>query len=248
MRSDISLAFVRAVAKRRQAGLEAGRVNYDEGMAKRLQPSTRPSGIRASYDVIADEYARRIYGELKDKPFDREWLKKFAGRIRGSGWTCDLGCGPAQIARSLADDRVRVFGLDLSSGMLRTAKRLNPDLPFVQGSILELPLASASLAGVAAFYSIIHIERGQVVNALAEMRRVLRPSGSLFLTFHLGTGSVEEKDLWGYGVDFSANLFTSAEMLEYLSAAGLVIDEAAEREPYPEVEYQSRRAYIISHR
>jgi SAM-dependent methyltransferase len=218
--------------------------DYDEGMPDGTQPT---GGIRASYDVIADEYARRIYGELKDKPFDRQWLEKFAERVGSSGWTCDLGCGPAQIARDLRDRRVRVFGLDLSFGMLRTARRLNPNLSFVQGATLALPLGSGSLSGLAAFYSIIHIERDQVVNALAEMRRVLRPGGSLLLAFHLGTGSLEEKDLWGYGVDFTANFFTSKEMLEYLSAVGFVIDEAVEREPYPEVEYQSRRAYIIAH-
>ena len=204
--------------------------------------------MRAAYDVIADEYARRIYGELKDKPFDRQWLDRFAEGARGKGWICDLGCGPAHLALYLRDRGVLAFGLDLSSGMLRTAARLNAGLPLVQGSMLELPLASGSLLGVVAFYSIIHLEREQVVNALAEMRRVLRPGGSLFLTFHLGSGSVEEKNLWGLGVDFSANLFTSAEMLGYLSAAGFLIHEAAEREPYPEVEYQSCRAYIIAHR
>ena len=209
---------------------------------------TKPGGMRASYDIIADEYARRIYGELKDKPFDRQWLDSFAERTRGAGWTCDLGCGPAQIARDLRDRGLHVFGLDLSLGMLRAASRLNPDIGFVQGSILELPLASGSLAGLAAFYSIIHMEREQVVSALAEMRRVLRPGGSLLLAFHLGTGSVEEKNLWGYPADFSANLFTSAEVLGCLSTAGLLVDEAVEREPYPQVEYQSRRAYIMAHR
>lgn len=204
--------------------------------------------LRASYDTVAEEYTRRIYGELKDKAFDRQWLERFAERVRGGGWTCDLGCGPAQIARYLRDYEVRVFGLDLSFGMLRTAKRLNPHCGFVQGSMLVMPLATGSLAGIAAFYSIIHIERERVVDALAEMRRVLRPEGCLLLAFHLGAGSVEEKDLWGYPADFSANFFTSAEMLGYLASAALVVDEAAEREPYPEVEYHSRRAYIIAHR
>src|SRR5437588_296253 len=45
---------------------------------------TKPGGMRASYDIIADEYARRIYGELKDKPFDRQWLDSFAERTRGA--------------------------------------------------------------------------------------------------------------------------------------------------------------------
>jgi hypothetical protein len=34
--------------------------------------------LRASYDRVADEYVRRIYDELRHKPFDREWLDRFA--------------------------------------------------------------------------------------------------------------------------------------------------------------------------
>ncbi|MCB8961560.1 MAG: hypothetical protein H6651_14675 [Ardenticatenales bacterium] len=55
-----------------------------------------------------------------------------------------------------------------------------------------LPLtgvASASFAGIAAFYSIIHIPRPQVVQALRELRRILLPGGTLLLTFSYRTGS-----------------------------------------------------------
>jgi hypothetical protein len=35
-------------------------------------------------------------------------------------------------------------------------------------------------------------------------------------------------------------------MIEHLKAAGFEIEEVIEREPYPEVEHQSRRAYIFA--
>jgi len=38
--------------------------------------------VQESYDIIAAEYARRIYPELKDKPFDRDWLDRFAELVR----------------------------------------------------------------------------------------------------------------------------------------------------------------------
>jgi len=42
-------------------------------------------------------------------------------------------------------------------------------------------------------------------------------------------------------------LFQPSEIRQYLEAAGLVVEEMIEREPYaPEVEYQSRRAYIFA--
>jgi SAM-dependent methyltransferase len=209
----------------------------------------RRERTRASYDVVAKEYAARIYGELSRKPFDREWLDDFTERTRLLGPVCDVGCGPGQIARYLWERGARSSGLDLSFGNLRQARRLNPGLEFVQGDMLALPFAAESLGGIAAFYSIIHLEREQVPAALREMRRVVRPGGWLLLAFHLGAGTLHEDELWGYSVDFDATLFTLPEVVKRAGEAGLVVERAVERDPYaPEVEYQSRRGYILAHR
>jgi SAM-dependent methyltransferase len=128
-------------------------------------------------------------------------------------------------------------------------RRLNPDLQFVQTSMLALGLRSESLAGVAAFYSIIHIPREYVVRALAEVRRVLRPGGLFLFTFHLGSEDSHHDEFFGHRVSLDLALFTTAEMLGYLEAADFVIEEIEERDPYaPEVEYQSRRGYILASR
>ena len=207
------------------------------------------SGIRKSYDAVARQYADEIYGELAGKPFDREVLDRFAERVRGRGPVCDLGCGPAQIARYLRDHGVEAFGVDLSEGMLAQARRLNPDLRFVQTSMLALGLRSEKLGGVAAFYSIIHIPRAEVVKALAEVRRVLRPGGLVLLGFHLGSGDSHHEEMLGQPVSLDLALFTTDEMCGYLQAADLAIEQVQERDPYaPEVEYQSRRGYILASR
>ena len=209
----------------------------------------RRERTRASYDVVAEEYAARIYGELAGKPFDREWLDDFAQRTRPLGPVCDLGCGPGQIARYLQERGARCFGLDLSFGNLKQARRLNPGLEFVQGDMLALPFGAEILGGIAAFYSIIHMERDQVLLALREMCRVLCPGGWLLLAFHLGTGTLHEDQLWGYAVDFDATMFSLPEVVQHAAQAGLVVKRAVERDPYaPEVEYQSRRGYILARR
>lgn len=202
---------------------------------------------RQSYDAVARAYADEIYDELKGKPFDRELLDRFADRVRGRGRVCDMGCGPAQIASYLQDRGVDVLGLDLSAGMLAEARRLNPDLGFVQSSMLALGLGSAVLSGIAAFYSVIHIPRTQMVSALKEMSRVLRTGGCLLVAFHLGTEDSHHDEMLGHVVDLDVALFTTAEMRSYLSEAGFHVDEVLERDPYaPEVEYQSRRGYIFA--
>jgi ubiquinone/menaquinone biosynthesis C-methylase UbiE len=206
------------------------------------------SDIQRSYDSVAQEYADEIYAELADKPFDRELLDRFAKRV-GSGRVCDLGCGPGQIARYLRDRGVDVFGLDLSAGMLAQARRLNPEIEFVQGSMLALALGSETLDGITAFYSIIHIPRQQVVSALSEMRRVLKPGGCLLITFHLGTEDTHHDELFGRPVKLEVAYFTTMEMSGYLLAAGFRVEESLERDPYaPEIEYQSRRGYLLTSR
>ena len=117
--------------------------------------------IRESYDRVADEYARRMFSELDNKPLDRELLTRLAGAVNGSGEICDLGCGPGHIARFLGDRGANVFGLDLSPGMLDEARRLSPEIPFRQGNMLALDLPDASLAGISAFYAIVHLPRSR---------------------------------------------------------------------------------------
>jgi SAM-dependent methyltransferase len=219
-------------------------------MAHKQDPTPEArSDIQKSYDNVAREYADEIYAELAGKPFDRELLDRFANRVRGRGRVCDLGCGPAQIARYLRDHGVDAFGLDLSAGMLAQARRLHPDLQFVQSSMLALGLGSETLAGIAAFYSVIHIPRPQVVAALAEIRRILLPGGYFLVTFHLGTEDSHHEELFGRAVSLDVALFTTAEMTGYLRSAGFEVEEVLERDPYaPEVEYQSRRGYILASR
>lgn len=201
---------------------------------------------QASYDQVAAEYAKRIYTELAYKPFDREQLARLAARVKGLGPICDLGCGPGQVARYLRDQGAAVLGVDLSPGMLQQAKALNPDLAFFQGSMLALDFADATWGGIAAFYSIIHIPRHEVTRALAEMKRVLRPGGRLLLAFHIGDEVLHLEEWWDKPVAVDFVFFQRLEMERYLQTAGFVVEESLERAPYPDVEHQSRRAYILA--
>ena len=206
-----------------------------------------PIDTQTSYDRIAGEYARQIYGELAGKPFDRAILDRFAGRLRGRGVVCDMGCGPGQIGRYLADRGLPVVGVDLSPGMLAQAAALNPDITFHVGDMRALAEPDGAWAGIAAFYSIIHIPPGEVVTALAEMGRVLQPDGLLLLAFHLGDEVVRSEEMMGQSVALDFWFYTPGQMSDWLGQAGYTVEEIIEREPYaPEVEHQSRRAYVLA--
>jgi ubiquinone/menaquinone biosynthesis C-methylase UbiE len=122
-------------------------------------------------------------------------------------------------------------------------------MQFVQTSMLALGLKSEALDGITAFYSIIHIPRERVVNALVEMRKVLKLGGLLLITFHLGSADTHHDELFGRPVSLDVALFTTPEMTGYMQTAGFRVEEVLERDPYtPEVEYQSRRGYIFDER
>jgi SAM-dependent methyltransferase len=199
-----------------------------------------------SYDAVADEYVAHIYGELRDKPLDRELLDRFADAVRGQGPVCEIGCGPGQVARYLHDRGVEMSGIDLSAGMVERARRLNPGIEFHQGDMAALDAPDGSWAAIVLFYSIIHIARGEVVAVLRELRRTLRPGGLLFLAFHIGSETIHRDEWWGHAVSVDYLLFTTDEMTGYLRQAGFEVEDVRERDPYPDVEHPSRRSYIVA--
>jgi len=206
----------------------------------------RERDLQDGYNRVAGEYAARIYEELAHKPLDRALLDRLADRVRGAGLVCDLGCGPGQVARYLHERGVEVIGVDLSPGMVAQAQRLNPGIAFQTGNMLALDVPDAAWAGIAAFYSIIHIPHGDLPHALRELHRVLRAGGVLLLAFHIGQEAMHLDEWWGEPVSLDFFFLQPEEIAGHLRAAGFAVEELIERAPYPDVEHQSRRAYIFA--
>ena len=196
---------------------------------------------------MARRYAEEIAGELEDKPFDRDFLDRFAAAVKGRGRVVELGCGPAHVAAYLATAGVEITGLDLSSGMVAEAKRLFPDLEVIAGDMLALPFGDATHGGIVAFYSIIHFHDAQLATAFSEMARVLVDGGLVALAFHIGDEVVHREQWWDMPVVLDARFLLTEHVTNLLGEAGFAVESSEERGPYaPEVEYQSRRAYIVA--
>jgi ubiquinone/menaquinone biosynthesis C-methylase UbiE len=204
--------------------------------------------VRNDYDRLAEQYAKNVFDELSHKPLDRELLDRFADQVRGQGQVCDLGCGPGHVARYLHEALIPIYGLDLSPGMLHQARQLNPGIRFEEGDMSSLPISTSTLAGLTAFYAIVNIPQPALSLAFHEMARVLQPNGLLLLAFHIGDDVLQPGDLWGVPISMKFFLFQPTEIAHELEAAGLIVEKIIEREPYPEVEYPSRRAYLFARR
>jgi SAM-dependent methyltransferase len=202
--------------------------------------------IQTSYDQVAVEYAEKFKDEMDYKPFDRDCLDRLAHEVGNLGPICDMGCGPGQIARYMHRQGVNTLGVDLSPRMVAEAQRLNPDIHFHRGDMLCLPDAENSWGGIAAFYCIIHIPREQIVDALREMKRVLKPGGVLLVTFHIGQEIKHLDEWWEKPVNLDFAFYQPTEMETWLKEARYELEETLVRDPNSEVEVATRRAYVFA--
>jgi SAM-dependent methyltransferase len=211
--------------------------------------SQGPEQVRAFYDTVAAEYAEHFADELQGKPLDRALLERFADDLRGAGPVYDLGCGPGgQTTAFLHALGVDVRGMDLSPAAVAEAGKRHPDIDFAAGDMLALPLADEAAAGIVAFYAIVHFSPEQLRTALAEMHRVMRPGTPLLLAFHVGDEVVHVDEMFGRKASVDFRFHPVEDVEAGLLGAGFGEVESIVRDPYPDVEHPSRRAYVFARR
>jgi ubiquinone/menaquinone biosynthesis C-methylase UbiE len=84
------------------------------------------------------------------------------------------------------------------------------------------------------------------VDALREMKRVLKHGGVLLITFHVGDEIKHLDDWWEKPVNLDFAFYQPEEMENWLKEADYQLGETLVREPNPEVEVATRRAYVFA--
>ncbi|MGW6933236.1 class I SAM-dependent methyltransferase [Lentzea sp. NPDC054927] len=136
-----------------------------------------------AYGKRADEYIE-VVGTMADtSPIDRErvgaWAREHAG-----GQILDVGCGPGQWTSWLHEQGIDVIGVDPTPEFVDRARRDYPDARFVAGRAESLDFAG--LAGILAWFSLIHTPPQEVPAVLTQFARCLEPGGGLMLGFFEG--------------------------------------------------------------
>lgn len=211
---------------------------------------TGMDAVRASYDAVARRYAEEISRELAAKPVDRALYALFADLVGSGAPVGDVGCGPGHVTAYLAGLGLRPHGVDVSPAMVEVARERYPALEFSVGSFAALP--QVEWAGAVAPYSVIHLDDAERPDAWRNLARVIRPGGWLLVAFHVEavdqpTGSTQHTTTWwGYEVDLHFHFLDPAVVTRELAEAGFDLVARTDREPWPEVEYQSRRSYLLA--
>jgi SAM-dependent methyltransferase len=190
----------------------------------------------AWWNADADDYQSTHGDFLGDADFVwcpeglRESDARLLGDVKGKR-VLEIGCGQAACARWLTNAGARAIATDLSTGMLAHAQagnqRTGIELPLVQATAEHLPFATSSVdIACSAFGAVPFVT--SVEKMFAEVRRILRPSGSWVF-------SVTHPMRWIFSDDPGPLGLTATQ--SYF-----------DRTPYVEVDDQDNATYVEYHR
>ncbi|HVU61413.1 MAG TPA: class I SAM-dependent methyltransferase [Mycobacteriales bacterium] len=188
-----------------------------------MSASTTDAATRAAWDAIAQQYGLLLPDMSAEAPLDRAVLAAYAEMLADdrSGTVADVGCGTGRVTRHLRDAGLQMVGLDLSPHMVAAARTAHPELPFAAAHAAALPVRSAVLRGLVAWYSIINTPTTSLPSTFSEFARVTRPGAPVLLAFQSGEGQVVERTT-SYGLPVTLTYYRhSAEATaDALIAAG----------------------------
>jgi SAM-dependent methyltransferase len=193
---------------------------------------------RTSYDTVADSYAERIRDALDDEPYLRTALALLGDQVRaaGGGQVADVGCGTGHVTGHLRGLGIDAFGLDLSPMMIELARRDHPGVRFEVGSMTELPVADSSLAGVIAWWSMIHVPDDSVPTVLGHFHRALRAGGVVQVGFHVGEESrLKTEGYGGHPMKVHVHRRRPEQVATWLRDAGFTVEAQLLMNPDAEV-------------
>ena len=194
------------------AGTDTHAVSYDAMVGD----------IRDSYDTAADAYRTLVRDVVRQGRVQIALLADFAEHVTagGGGPVADVGCGPGLITAHLAELGLDVRGLDLSPRMVELARQDHPHLRFDVGTMAALPYADGELAGILAWWSIIHTPPERLPALFAEFHRALAPGGQVLLGFHAGDGHIHSRHAYGHDLSLYAWLLPPDGVAEAARSAG----------------------------
>ena len=167
----------------------------------RTETEPLPSGeekvaaVRSMFDAIAPRYdlVNRVMTFRMDVGWRRKTLEELA--LPHGATVLDLACGTGDFCRGLTEAGMHPVGMDLSYGMLASARTT---APLVQGDALRLPVPDGSIDGVTCGFALRNFR--ELPPFFAELARVVRPLGRIAL---LEVAEPANPVLrWGHGIYF----------------------------------------------
>lgn len=181
--------------------------------------------VERGYDAIADRHRAWALGVRTEER--ARYTAVLLNGIAPGAPVLELGCGAGGPTTQALARRFAFTGVDLSAQSLNQARATLPSATFLHADMTALTFPPASFAGVAAFYSIIHVPRDEQPGLLRSIASWLRPGGLLVASFGLhDTAASYEDDFLGAPMYWSS--FDGETDRRMVREAGLEIAQATE--------------------
>lgn len=138
-----------------------------------------------------DEQARGRTWDDHDMGAPTDDLAIFFDNLSGER-VLDVGCGWGYYVYEFLDQELDYHGIDLSPEMIAAARERNPDASFAVQSYRDLPFPDDCFDGLWCCCVFGGEPKHNMPQVLAELRRVLQPSGVITVIMPSGRGSVDE--------------------------------------------------------
>lgn len=197
--------------------------------------------VARAYDDRAQEYVRAA-GALEQMD-ERDRLVIGRWRDETSGALLDAGCGPGHWTAFLGEGSRSVSGIDVSTGLLASARERFPHVSFTRASFRAVPVEEGALGGILAWYALIHTPPADLPEVLREFARAVAPGGSILIGFFDG----EARAPFAHAV--APAFFWSAEALAAeLSSAGFEVVAREGRDRTPDEVSRRAHGHVIARR
>jgi len=122
-------------------------------------------------------------------PVTMRRIKATVELVETSGVVLDVGVGYGDIIPELLakNPAVNYIGVDISEKMLRRLRSTYPDITFIDANLTPIERMADECADVILALEVLeHIPAPEILDFLAELRRLLKPNGSLIVSVPCG--------------------------------------------------------------
>lgn len=150
--------------------------------------ATDPQTLDAYANAAAD-YAR----DWDEQPAPLDMYALLTAHFK-AGPTADIGCGSGRDVAWLAQQGFQVYGFDASPELLAQARQSHPALPFRQAVLPALEgISDASFQNVLCETVVMHLPPEQLMPAVQRLLAILRPGGTLYLSWRVAAVTGRDK-------------------------------------------------------
>jgi SAM-dependent methyltransferase len=199
----------------------------------------RSNEISGTYDRLASSWD--AWSGAVTPPLREAYTAQLVSRLQLSSRVLELGCGSGiPVARDICDSGHRYIGVDISQEMLRLATRQVRSARFVRADMATVAFRPARFDAVAAFYTIVHVDRHLHPAIYANVATWLRPGGVFIAAVSRSDVELEHDPDWlGAGPTYWSG-YSAATNLGLLRDAGFEIESS---EVVPQKEQESDVAF-----